>query len=125
MKVLVVFGTRPEAIKMAPVVRALAEAGGIEARICVTAQHRSMLDEALRVFDLNPDYDLDHDAARPNAVRHHKRRDRRHRSGARGVPAGLGAGPGRHHDDHGRRARRLPPAHHTSGMSKRGFAPAT
>jgi UDP-N-acetylglucosamine 2-epimerase len=59
MKVLVVFGTRPEAIKMAPVVRALAQAGGIEARICVTAQHRSMLDEALRVFDLNPDYDLD------------------------------------------------------------------
>jgi UDP-N-acetylglucosamine 2-epimerase (non-hydrolysing) len=58
-KVLVVFGTRPEAIKMAPVVHALAQAGGIESRICVTAQHRSMLDEALRVFDLKPDYDLD------------------------------------------------------------------
>ena len=73
MKVLVVFGTRPEAIKMAPVVRALAQVGGIEARICVTAQHRSMLDEALGVFDLKPDYDLDLMRPGPIALRHRER----------------------------------------------------
>lgn len=58
MKVLSVFGTRPEAIKMAPVVRELAAADGIEARVCVTAQHREMLDQVLRLFDIRPDYDL-------------------------------------------------------------------
>lgn len=58
MKVLSVFGTRPEAIKMAPVVRELAQADGIEARVCVTAQHREMLDQVLRLFDIRPDYDL-------------------------------------------------------------------
>ncbi len=59
MKVLTVFGTRPEAIKMAPVVRALAKADGIEARVCVTAQHREMLDQVLSLFKIIPDYDLD------------------------------------------------------------------
>ena len=59
MRVLSVFGTRPEAIKMAPVVMALAEAGGVEARVCVTAQHRDMLDQVLGLFDIRPDYDLD------------------------------------------------------------------
>jgi UDP-N-acetylglucosamine 2-epimerase (non-hydrolysing) len=59
MKVLSVFGTRPEAVKMAPVVRQLARTAGIEARVCVTAQHRQMLDQVLDVFQIRPDYDLD------------------------------------------------------------------
>jgi len=59
MKVLSVFGTRPEAIKMAPVVRGLAEIEGFDARVCVTAQHRSMLDQVLHLFEIIPDYDLD------------------------------------------------------------------
>lgn len=58
MKVLSVFGTRPEAIKMAPVVKALARAPGIEARVCVTGQHREMLDQVLNLFDITPDHDL-------------------------------------------------------------------
>ena len=59
IKVLSVFGTRPEAIKMAPVVRTLAQTDGVEARVCVTAQHREMLDQILSLFQLKPDYDLD------------------------------------------------------------------
>lgn len=59
MKILIVFGTRPEAIKMAPVVRALANAEGIEAKVCVTAQHRQMLDQVLDLFKIKPDFDLD------------------------------------------------------------------
>ena len=57
-KVLTVFGTRPEAIKMAPVVAALQEAEGITSRLCVTGQHRDMLDQVLRDFDLTADHDL-------------------------------------------------------------------
>lgn len=59
LKVLTVFGTRPEAIKMAPVVHAFAKADGIEARVCVTAQHRQMLDQVLELFDIQPNFDLD------------------------------------------------------------------
>jgi UDP-N-acetylglucosamine 2-epimerase (non-hydrolysing) len=59
MKVLTVFGTRPEAIKMAPLVRRLRSAGGIESRVCVTAQHRQMLDQVLELFEITPDHDLD------------------------------------------------------------------
>jgi UDP-N-acetylglucosamine 2-epimerase (non-hydrolysing) len=59
LKVLAVFGTRPEAIKMAPVVHALAQAQGIEAKVCVTAQHRQMLDQVLDLFKIKPDFDLD------------------------------------------------------------------
>lgn len=59
MKVLTVFGTRPEAIKMAPVVRRLSNTEGFQARLCVTAQHRQMLDQVLQLFELTPDYDLD------------------------------------------------------------------
>jgi len=60
MKVLSVFGTRPEAIKMAPVVEELANhAGDITSRVCVTAQHREMLDQVLAIFGIQPDYDLD------------------------------------------------------------------
>lgn len=58
MKVMTVFGTRPEAIKMAPLVKALNEAEGIESVLCVTAQHREMLDQVLDLFQLVPDYDL-------------------------------------------------------------------
>jgi len=57
-KVLVVFGTRPEAIKMAPLVHKLVAETGIESRVCVTAQHREMLDQVLQLFDIKPDYDL-------------------------------------------------------------------
>ena len=59
MKILSVIGTRPEAIKMAPIVRLLRQTTGVEARVCVTAQHRQMLDQALELFDIEPDYDLD------------------------------------------------------------------
>lgn len=57
-KVLLVFGTRPEAIKMAPVYDALKSTKGLEVRIAVTAQHRQMLDQVLSLFDIVPDYDL-------------------------------------------------------------------
>ena len=53
------FGTRPEAIKMAPVVLGLANAAGIDSEVCVTAQHRQMLDQVLDLFEIKPDYDLD------------------------------------------------------------------
>ncbi len=59
MKVLTVFGTRPEAIKMAPVVKGLEQAEGIDAKVCVTAQHRQMLDPVLNLFKIIPDVDLD------------------------------------------------------------------
>lgn len=57
--VLIVFGTRPEAIKMAPVVSALQSSAQLSVKVCVTAQHREMLDQVLRLFDIKPDYDLD------------------------------------------------------------------
>lgn len=57
-KVLTVFGTRPEAIKMAPLVHALASDDRFEAKVCVTAQHREMLDQVLSLFEITPDYDL-------------------------------------------------------------------
>jgi len=58
-KILIVFGTRPEAIKMAPLVLAFQEQSNeIEAKVCVTAQHREMLDQVLDIFDIIPDYDL-------------------------------------------------------------------
>lgn len=59
MKILTVFGTRPEAIKMAPLVRVLREHPTIDARVCVTAQHRQMLDQVLDLFEIEPHYDLD------------------------------------------------------------------
>ncbi|SKB91581.1 non-hydrolyzing UDP-N-acetylglucosamine 2-epimerase [Sphingopyxis flava] len=59
LKVLTVFGTRPEAIKMAPLIQQLSEAAEIDARVCVTAQHRRMLDQVLELFRITPDYDLD------------------------------------------------------------------
>jgi UDP-N-acetylglucosamine 2-epimerase (non-hydrolysing) len=58
MKVLTVFGTRPEAIKMAPVVKALASDSAFDAKVCVTGQHRHMLDQVLELFGIRPDFDL-------------------------------------------------------------------
>lgn len=59
MRILSVIGTRPEAVKMAPVVQRLAHTPGIEALTCVTAQHREMLDQVLNLFGITPDVDLD------------------------------------------------------------------
>ena len=58
-KVLFVFGTRPEAIKMAPVVKSFQKSKFFNTKVCVTAQHREMLDQVLSFFDIIPDYDLD------------------------------------------------------------------
>ncbi len=58
MKTMIVFGTRPEAIKMAPVVKRLTRVPELDVRVCVTAQHRQMLDQVLALFDITPDYDL-------------------------------------------------------------------
>jgi len=63
MRVLTVFGTRPEVIKLAPVIRAL-ERGGVDVIVCATGQHRDMLDQMLEIFSLCPDFDLD--IMRPN-----------------------------------------------------------
>ena len=59
LRIMSVFGTRPEAIKMCPLVKELASRPEIESLCCVTAQHRQMLDSVLEVFDLKPDWDLD------------------------------------------------------------------
>ncbi len=58
-KVMLVFGTRPEAIKMAPLVKAFERDDAFETVVCVTAQHRQMLDQVLGLFEIKPDYDLD------------------------------------------------------------------
>jgi len=57
-KILLVFGTRPEAIKMAPLVKAFQKESAFITKVCVTAQHREMLDQVLEIFDIQPDYDL-------------------------------------------------------------------
>ncbi|AYE34735.1 non-hydrolyzing UDP-N-acetylglucosamine 2-epimerase [Clostridium septicum] len=57
-KIITIFGTRPEAIKMAPLVKELEKRKGFEAKVCVTAQHREMLDQVLDYFDIVPDFDL-------------------------------------------------------------------
>ena len=59
LRIMSVFGTRPEAIKMCPLVKELASRPEIESLCCVTAQHRQMLDSVLEVFDVKPDWDLD------------------------------------------------------------------
>ncbi len=64
IRVLSVFGTRPEAVKMAPVIQALERESEVESRVCVTAQHRQMLDQVLDLFQIKPDYDLN--LMRPN-----------------------------------------------------------
>lgn len=57
-KILTIFGTRPEAIKMAPLVKALQHSTQLESKVCVTAQHREMLDQVLQLFNIHPDFDL-------------------------------------------------------------------
>ena len=59
IKVLVVFGTRPEAVKMAPLIKKLETNDSLNLKVAVTAQHREMLDQVLEIFDIRPDYDLD------------------------------------------------------------------
>jgi UDP-N-acetylglucosamine 2-epimerase (non-hydrolysing) len=59
IKVLFVFGTRPEAIKLCPLIRLMSRHGEFETRVCVTGQHRSLLDQVLRAFEVKPDHDLD------------------------------------------------------------------
>jgi UDP-N-acetylglucosamine 2-epimerase (non-hydrolysing) len=59
MKILSVVGTRPEAVKMAPVIRALKAQSDMQSRLCVSAQHRGILDQVLGLFQIKPDYDLD------------------------------------------------------------------
>ena len=59
IKVLSIFGTRPEAIKMAPIIKEMEKNPNIEQEVCVTAQHREMLDQVLNIFDIKPNYDLD------------------------------------------------------------------
>ena len=58
LRIMSVFGTRPEAIKMAPLVQELARREGVRSLCCVTAQHREMLDSVLDIFQLRPDFDL-------------------------------------------------------------------
>ena len=57
-KIMLVFGTRPEAIKMCPLVRELKKRKTLETLVCVTGQHRQMLDQVLQAFEVTPDYDL-------------------------------------------------------------------
>ena len=59
MKVLSIFGTRPEAIKMAPLMRTLEQAAGIDSVVCITGQHRTMLEQVMSLFDIKADHDLD------------------------------------------------------------------
>lgn len=58
-KILAVFGTRPEAIKLAPLLKYLQQDGAFDLKVCVTAQHRQMLDQVLALFEIQPDFDLD------------------------------------------------------------------
>src|SRR5690349_10911977 len=59
-RILLIFGTRPEAIKLCPIIRSLRrEPAMFDVKVCVTAQHREMLDQVLEAFDVKPDYDLD------------------------------------------------------------------
>ena len=68
IKVMTVFGTRPEAIKMAPLVHELEKRAEIESVVCVTAQHRQMLDQVLKMFEITPDYDLNIMKDRQNVI---------------------------------------------------------
>ena len=65
LKVMTIFGTRPEAIKMAPLVKALEAAPDMEPIVTVTAQHRDMLDQVLNLFNITPDYDIKYYEPRP------------------------------------------------------------
>ena len=58
IKIMVIFGTRPEAIKMAPLIKELEKVPQIQCKVCVTAQHREILDQVLEIFNIKPEYDL-------------------------------------------------------------------
>ncbi len=58
-RVAAIFGTRPEAIKLAPLILSMRDHADLDCHVCVTAQHREMLDDVLTVFDIQPDTDLD------------------------------------------------------------------
>ena len=58
-KILIIFGTRPEAIKLAPLIKELRSKQKFDVKVCVTGQHREMLDQVLKIFDIDVDYDLD------------------------------------------------------------------
>ena len=77
LKVMTVFGTRPEAIKMAPLALELKKYDNIESIVCVTAQHRQMLDQVLEIFGITPDYDLDIMAELPILISHRQSKTER------------------------------------------------
>ena len=72
LKVMTIFGTRPEAIKMAPLVKALEAAPDMEPIVTVTAQHRDMPDQVLNLFNITPNYDFKYYEPRSNIVRCNK-----------------------------------------------------
>ena len=109
LHVMAVFGTRPEAVKMGPVVRLLQQTPGIHMDVCVTAQHRQMLDQVLHAFDIHPHYDLD--LMKPDQTLGRFDRGSFDRSGP-GACTGqtrLDPGAGRHHHGDGCRVVRLLP----------------
>ena len=71
-KVMTIFGTRPEAIKMAPLVKELEKRQDIESLVCVTAQHREMLDQVLNYFEITPNFDLKYNAIKTESYRYYK-----------------------------------------------------
>ena len=81
LRIMSVFGTRPEAIKMCPLVKELASRPEIESLCCVTAQHRQMLDSVLEVFDVKPDWDLDIMTPPADTFHHHQQVPDRHGRG--------------------------------------------
>ena len=127
-KVLVIFGTRPEAIKMAPLVLALAADPRFEARVCVTAQHREMLDQVLELFGIVPDYDLDMMQPEPDARPGHRAGADRHAAGSSTASSPTRAGAGRHHHHAGRLAGGLStasiPVGHVEAGLRTGIATA-
>ena len=94
MKILTVIGTRPEAVKMAPVIQELTRQEGVVSRVCTTAQHRQMLDQVLSLFGIRPDYDLDLMPRRSILAGIERLHISRPGSGLAGIPAGLGPRPG-------------------------------
>ena len=126
IRVLSVFGTRPEAIKMAPIVRALRAAPDrFESQVCVTAQHRTMLDQVLEVFDLKADVDLDLMVPGQTPGRHRGGHPGSAAAAAPARAAGRDPGPGRHDDDVRRGAARPSSSGFRPRTSRRGSGPAT
>lgn len=72
LRILSIIGTRPEAVKMAPVIQVLAQTNGVKSLVCATAQHREMLDQVLALFEIKPDVDLKSDETQPIAGADHR-----------------------------------------------------